>query len=255
VNEHLIYFDGSFKSEIFITVYDSKMMLKYICSILLLFSTAFCQAQSAWDKLNKDPFKNSQFYFGFRAGANYNTVNVINRYSVIKPTSSDDQGVYDKEYQEIQNLGVLYGISFMYQFEQRIVVGANASVNQVRFQYLQEQPGSSRSVNFIHNHDLNYLDVPVFFRFMFRKVNSRFWDKSNKKPTVPAIIPFAQIGLNFSFLMNADKEYSKLTTQNGIESREFIKNEDINSIMSPTTIGAFIGGGSPVSGRHFLFDS
>ncbi|WP_139827985.1 PorT family protein [Marivirga sericea] len=163
---------------------------------------------------------------------------------MIKPTNSDDQRVYDKEYQKAQNLGVLYGISFMYQFEQRIVVGVNASVNQVRFRYLQEQPGSSRSVRFIHNHDLNYFDLPVFFRFMFRKVNSRFWDKSSKKPTVPAIIPFAQVGLNFSILMNADKEYSKITTQNGIESREFNKQEDIKSIMAPNTVGVFIGGGA-----------
>ncbi|WP_375578785.1 outer membrane beta-barrel protein [Marivirga tractuosa] len=209
-----------------------------------MLSTAFCQAQSVWDKLNKNPFKNSQFYVGLRAGANYNAINVINRYSLIKPTNSLDEGLYDKQYQEAENVGVLYGITFMYQFEQRLVLGFNASVNQIRFQYTQEQPGSNRSVNFIHNHNLNYLDVPIFFRYMFRKVNSRFWDKSNKKPTVPAIVPFAQIGINFSVLLNADKEYSKFTTQNGVESREFDRNEDIKSIMSPTMVGAFIGGGA-----------
>ncbi|WP_296623059.1 hypothetical protein [Marivirga sp.] len=221
-------------------------MLRYFCSILLLLSTMFCQAQSVWDKLNKDPFKNSQVYFGFRAGANYTTVDVINRYSLIKPTTSLDEGLYDKKYQEVENMGIIYGVTFLYQFEQRLVLGANASVNQIRFQYTQEQPGSTRSVNFIHNHDLNYLDVPVFFRFMFRKVNSQFWDKSSRKPTVPAVIPFAQAGLNFSMLINANKEYTKFTTQNGIESQEFQKNEDIKSIMSPYTVGAFIGVGARI---------
>ncbi|WKV10748.1 hypothetical protein [Marivirga harenae] len=244
MNEHIIYFDGRLKSEIFIVVYDYKMMLKYIVSIFLLLSTVVCQAQSIWDKLNKNPFKTSQVYFGVRSGANYNMVNVINRYSLIKPTTSLDEGLYDKEYKDVENIGVLYGLTFMYQFDQRLVLGANASVNQIRFQYTQSQPGSTRSVNFIHNHDLNYLDVPVFFRFMFRRVNSRFWDKQNRKPTVPPIIPFVQVGLNFSVLINADKEYSKFTTQDGIESQEFNKNEDIKSIMSPFTAGAFLGGGA-----------
>gem|GEM_PF-6106182 len=221
-------------------------MLRYFCSILLLLSTMFCQAQSVWDKLNKDPFKNSQVYFGFRAGANYSTVDVINRYSLIKPTTSLDEGLYDKKYQEVKNIGIIYGVTFLYQFDQRLVLGANASVNQIRFQYTQEQPGSSRSVNFIHNHDLNYLDVPVFFRFMFRKVNSRFWDKSSRKPTIPPVIPFVQAGLNFSMLLNANKEYTKFTTQNGIESQEFQKNEDIKSIMSPYTVGAFAGAGARI---------
>lgn len=244
MNEHFIYFDGSLKSEIFILVYDNKMMLRCICSISLLLTTVFCQAQSVWKKLNKNPFKTSQVYVGFRAGANFSKVNVINRYSLIKPTTSLDEGLYDKKYQDIENVGVIYGITFLYQFEQRLVLGANASVNQIRFQYTQEQPGSSRSVNFIHNHDVNYLDIPVFFRFMFRQVNSRFWDKKHRKPTVPAIIPFAQVGLNFSALLNASKDYSKFTTQNGIESQEYNKSEDIKSIMSPFTVGAFVGAGA-----------
>lgn len=143
-------------------VYGNKRMLRYFCSILLLLSAVICQAQSVWEKLNKDPFKNSQVYVGFRAGANFNTVNVNNRYSVIKPTTRLDEGLYDKKYQEVENIGVIYGITFLYQFEQRLVVGANASINQIRFQYKQDQPGSSRSVQYIHNHDLNYLDVPVF---------------------------------------------------------------------------------------------
>jgi hypothetical protein len=78
---------------------------------------------------------------------------------------------------------------------------------------------------------------------MFRQINSRFWDRKSRTPSVPAVIPFAQVGLNFSMLMNANKEYTKLTTQNGIESKEFSKNEDITSIMSASKVGAFIGGG------------
>ncbi|MGM0579846.1 MAG: hypothetical protein ACQETL_04150 [Bacteroidota bacterium] len=244
MNEHFIYFDGSIKSEIFNAVYEYKTMLRYFCSILLLLSTVFCQAQSVWDKLNKDPFKTSQVYVGIRAGANYNNVNIINRYSLVKPTNDLDDGLYDKKYQDVENIGLIYGITFMYQFEQRLVIGANASVNQIRFQYEQEQPSSTRSVNFIHNHNLNYLDLPVFFRFMFREVNNKFWDKSHRKPTVPPIIPFVQVGVNFSVLLNADKEYTKYTTQNGIESQEFEKNEDIASIMNPFTFGAFAGAGA-----------
>lgn len=222
-------------------------MLRYFFSILfVVLSTVFCQAQSVWDKLNKDPFKTSQVYVGIRAGANSTSVNVINRYSVIKPTNDLDEGLYDKRYQEVENIGVIYGVTFLYQFEQRLVLGANASVNQVRFQYTQDQLGSSRSVNFIHNHNINYLEVPIFFRFMFRKVNSQFWDKTSRKPTVPGIIPFVQVGLNFSMLLSANKEYTKFTTQNGIESQEFEKNADIKDLMSPFTVAAFIGGGARI---------
>ena len=220
------------------------MMLKYLFCIFLFLTTAFVNAQSVWDKLNKDPFKTSQIYVGIRAGANYSNINAINRYSLIKPTNSLDEVLYDKKYQQVENIGAIYGLTFLYQFEQRLVVGASASINQLRFQYEQEQPGSTRSVNFIHNHNLSYLDVPVFFRFMFRRVNSRFWDKSSRKPEVPGIIPFAQVGLNFSVLLRGNKEYTKFTTQNGIESQEFNKNEDIKSIMSPLTIGAFLGAGA-----------
>jgi len=45
-------------------------------------------------------------------------------------------------------------------------------------------------------------------------------------------------------LINANKEYSKFTTQNGIESKEFEKNSDIKTLMSPFKVDAFIGGGA-----------
>src|SRR5690554_3337226 len=128
------------------------MMLKYFCSVLLLFLTMFCQAQSVWEKLNKDPFKASQMYVGLKSGASFTMVNVINRHSLLKPTQTSNEGLYDKKYQQIENISAIYGLTFLYQFNQKLVVGANVSVNQVRFQYVQEQPNASTLVKFTHNH-------------------------------------------------------------------------------------------------------
>lgn len=219
-------------------------MFKLLVCLILLFPIGFCKAQSVWDKLNKDPYKNSQLYIGIKAGANLNDVNVINRFSVIKPTNNLNQGLYDKRYLRTHHIGSVYGLTFLYQFEQRLVIGTNLQVNRLRFAYEQEQAGATRSVNFLHQHDINYLDIPVYFRFMFRPVNSRFWNKSNQKPFVPAVVPFAQIGLNFSAFISGNKEIQKFTTQNGLETMDFLINEDIQSTMSPFTVGAFAGAGA-----------
>jgi hypothetical protein len=196
------------------------------------------------DKLKKNPYKNSQWYIGLAAGVNYNTVNVINEYSIIHATNRLDDELYRKDYTLTNNISATYGLKLMYQFEQRFVLGSGLLINELRFSYNQELPGNTRTVVFQHDHHLRYLDLPIYFRFMIRQVNSRMWNRSWKKPGVPPIIPFVQGGLNFSFLINANKEVSRSVIENDFEVQDLSFSEDVGGLLQSTTVGAFIGFGA-----------
>jgi len=200
--------------------------------------------QPTSDKLKKDPYKNSQWYIGLAAGVNYNTVNVINEYSILHATNRLDDALYDKNYTITNNISATYGFKLMYQFEQRFVLGSGLLVNELRFNYNQELPASTRTVFFDHDHHLRYLDLPIYFRFMIRQVNSRMWNRSWKKPVVPPIIPFIQGGLNFGFLINGNKEVTRSVIENDFEVQDLSFSEDIGGLLQSTTVGAFVGLGA-----------
>ncbi|MBK6266436.1 outer membrane beta-barrel protein [Marivirga sp. S37H4] len=218
-------------------------MFRLLYCLFFLFPVFNIQAQSTYDRLNKNPFKQTQWYIGVRGGANYNLVNPINRHSVIKPTNDLDEALYEKSYQSVENIGVIYGLTAMFQFDQKFVVGTNLSINQVRFNYLQDLPADVNSISFDHQHDFQYFDVPVFFRVMFRPATNRFWNNSSRKPKVPAIIPFLQVGLNFSILMDAEKSVERSISQDGLKIQDLSFSENVDELLNPFTAGIFAGGG------------
>lgn len=219
-------------------------MFKILLSLFLMFISFGLYAQSSFDKLNKNPFKQTQWYIGLRCGANYNTVDPINRFSIIKPTNDLDQGLYEKQYLSSGNISAIYGLTVMYQFDQRFVIGTNPSLNQIQFSYDQNLPGDVNSVTFEHQNNFQYFEVPVFFRYMIRPKINRFMNRSSRKPEVPGIIPFVQVGLNFNFLMDANKSVQKTINQNGIEISDISFNENVNEVLSPVTVGVFAGAGA-----------
>ncbi len=212
--------------------------------VFLGFFSAFAYAQPSAPKLNKNPYKNSQWYIGLAGGANYTIVNVINDFSILQATAIDDNTTYSKNYTLTKNISATYGIKAMYQFEQRLVLGSGLMLNEIRYNYTQELPGSNRTVVYEHNQHLRYLDVPVYFRFMIRKVNSRMWNRSWRKPGVPAIIPFVQGGINFGFLVNGNKEVNKTIVESGFTVQDANFSEDVGGLLQTTTVGAFVGFGA-----------
>ncbi|PTB96885.1 hypothetical protein C9994_05330 [Marivirga lumbricoides] len=213
-----------------------------VCLFLLIFSVGV-KAQSTFDKLNKNPFKQTQWYVGLRGGANYTIVSPINRFGIIKPTDNANQELYEKKYQTVENIGAIYGLTAMFQFEQKFVVGTNFSVGQIRFSYDQELPGEANSITFSHQQNFQYLDVPIFFRYMIRPTINRFWNRSSRKPEVPGIIPFVQAGINFSVLLDAEKTVTQNIRQGEIEAEGFSFTENVNELLNPVTAGIFVGGG------------
>ncbi len=219
-------------------------MFRILLSLFFVLITGGLYAQSTFDKLNKNPFKQTQWYIGVRGGANYSLVDPINRFSIIKPINEFDESLYEKEYLSTGNIGTIYGLTFLFQFDQRFVLGTNLSINQIQFRYNQELPGDLNSVNFEHQNSFQYFDVPVFFRYMIRPRISRFMNRSDRKPKVPGIVPFVQVGLNFSFLMDANKSVQKTINQNGIKIPDISFNEQVSELLSPVTAGVFGGVGA-----------
>ncbi len=218
-------------------------MCKLLFFLFLLISVFSSQAQPAYEKLNKNPFKKSQWYIGVRGGLNYNIVNPINRYSIVKPTNELDESLYEKEYKSVENIGIIYGLTVMYQFEKKFVVGTNLSVNQTRFSYKQELPADVNGIVFDHQHDFRYFEIPVFFRYMFRPTSNKFWNKSFRKPGIPAVIPFLQAGVNFGVLLDGEKSVQRNITQNDVEVQDLAFTENVNELLNPVTAGVFVGGG------------
>jgi len=214
----------------------------YLSVFLLVCQISY--AQPAGPKLKKNAYKSTQWYVGLSGGANYNMVNVINDFSVLQAANRFDDSDFSKNYTLTKNIGATYGIKAMFQFEQRLVLGSGLMINELKYNYTTSLACENEIVAFDHDQRFRYLDVPVYFRFMIRKLNSRMWNRSWRKPTVPKIIPFVQGGLNFGFLLNSNKEVNKSITQNGFTVNDLNISEDVNGLLQNTTVGAFVGIGA-----------
>lgn len=215
----------------------------FIVFTFLVSGTAY--AQNSFNQMNKDPFKKSQWYVGVRGGLNYTEANVINPFSVINASNDFGQSAFEKEYTSTDNIAGTFGASFMYQFDQIFVLGTHLSFSTIRFSYNQVQSAGDSEIRYEHQHSFKYVDVPVFFRWMMRPRNSRYWNRSNRKPEVPSFVPFIQFGLNFGILTDANKEVEKFRSSvgGGNEIAEFGISENVNELLTPVRGGAFLGAG------------
>lgn len=219
------------------------MKFTYFFVWLCVFSvSSYGQAPS--EKLRNNPYKNSQWYIEIQGGLNYSHINIINDYNIINASNSLEKNLYNKQYKSKFLLGSNFGVQTAYQFEQRLVLGGGLQLNQMIFSYNQNLPNNSNSIEFQHNHQFTYLDVPVFFRFMLRRLNSRMWNRSWRKPGVPAIIPYFQVGLNFGFLMNANKDVDRNILSDDFTITDVSFSENVSGLLNSSTFGAHLAAGA-----------
>ncbi|MFQ3214502.1 MAG: hypothetical protein ACJAT1_000400 [Marivirga sp.] len=217
-------------------------IINFVVLLCVLALNSFAQAPSK--KLNNNPYKNSQWYFGFVGGFNYSLINVINDFNVIEAANPLESDLYQKTYQNKIELGTSYGLQTAYQFEQRLVLGGGVQLQQLRFTYNQDLLNSTDGIQFQHKHRISYIQVPVFFRFMIRQVNSSMWNTSWKKPGIPAIIPYVQAGLNFGFLMRANKDVSRSIINEQYTITDLSFSEEVSGLLNNFSFGAHIAVGA-----------
>jgi hypothetical protein len=70
------------------------------------------------------------------------------------------------------------------------------------------------------------------------------WNNTYKKPGVPAIVPYVQAGLNFGFLLSANKKVERTIVEDQYTLNDLSFSEDVSGLLNQSTIGVHIGIGA-----------
>jgi hypothetical protein len=181
------------------------MKLTKISFLLLFFGLLMglcldAEAQYTKQKAKKskgsDPFLDTQWWLGVKAGANLTQVVATQRFSSFSSTSNPSTNFYDKVYENYQNPGAQAGLEITF-FHKGFSFSFQPNYRQQNFFYSNdylwmdiENPVNTLALKYNQTHHLSYLDFPLFIKYDFLRTRLR---------------PFIQIGGYYSTLVNADK--------------------------------------------------
>ncbi len=144
----------------------------------------------------KDPFLNTQWWVGIKAGANITKAKPGERYSAYTSTLDPSTKIYDKEYANFNKTGGQAGIEITY-YHQGISVSFQPNYRRMSFGYKNEytwedaaNPSYSFSSTYEATQKLDYFELPLLVKY---------------EPFKSRLRPFIQAGIYYSFLNNAYK--------------------------------------------------
>lgn len=144
----------------------------------------------------RDPFLNTQWWVGFRGGANITKAKPVERYSSFYSTKDPESTMYDKTYNNFSKVGGQAGIEITF-YHQGFSVSFQPNYRRMSFvyknQYLWQDannPDYSLTSHYTSIQKLDYFELPLLLRYEPLKTKFR---------------PFVQAGLYYSFLNNAYK--------------------------------------------------
>ncbi len=147
-------------------------------------------------KPKDDPFLKSQWWLGFRAGANLTQANPDTRYSAFSPINYDaDEN--QKEYGGFEKLGGHAGIEVTY-YHRGFSFSFQPNYRRQRFIYSNdylwedlENAQNSVELNYEQDHQLDYIEFPLYVKY----------DLVSDGP----FRPFIQVGGYYGVLTSANK--------------------------------------------------
>ncbi len=141
----------------------------------------------------QEKFLKKQWWLGFKAGGNLTQADPIKRYTVLTPTNYP-AGKADKSYDGFKSLGSQAGIEVSFQYE-NFLISTQPTYRQSRYTYSNQFRWTSESdinqsliQNYKQEQKIDYADIPLIIKYTIG--NGRFR-------------PFIQIGIYYSFLINA----------------------------------------------------
>jgi outer membrane protein W len=146
----------------------------------------------------QDNFLQKQLWVGFKAGANFSEADPIKRYTVLTPTNYS-AALADKKYTGFSKAGSQATLEITYQYK-NFFISTQPTYRQSRFSYTNqfewknlEDFRESLVENYVNEQKVNYIDLPLFLKYTIGSGKLR---------------PFIQVGIYYSFLINATQTVS-----------------------------------------------
>lgn len=164
-------------------------------SILLLFLLVMgfhAEAQRRPGAPRQSSFLDSQGWLGIRMGANLSQAQVMAEHSVLQAINFQQE---PREYFPFSQIGFQAGLDMQFYYRGFSVVFQpgyfrNRFEYTNRYEWEGQEPPASVELNYNLNNDLDFLDLPLLFRYDFSKGKWR---------------PFIQAGAYYTRLMRANK--------------------------------------------------
>jgi hypothetical protein len=154
---------------------------------------------------SRDPFLNTQWWVGIKAGGNLTKAKPTDRYSTFVSTIDPSTTVYDKNYENFNKAGGQAGIEITY-YNKGFSLSFQPNYRRMSFIYTnqytwQDQtiPSNRFTSNYKAIQKLDYFELPLLVRY---------------EPLKTKVRPFIQAGIYYSFLNNAYKSTEIKITDN-----------------------------------------
>lgn len=212
-----------------------KIALLIIIGLFLIGNPLFAQFKSK-SRNKPNPIASSQWWIGVGGGLNLSSVQVLEKYHVLTPTSGE---LPKKDYQNFNKIGTQFNLMLSYSFSNiSMVLQPGLSRNNFTYENRQEwqsdqNPENSIYIDNVHLQSFNYFDIPLKIRYSF--------------PVSNVIIPFLQAGGYYSLLVEADKTIESTGVDNASGSANLLpldnQADQITELIYPANYGLMAGAG------------
>ena len=181
-------------------------MKRLLITLLILSSlSVFAQrSRNPGSKQGGDPFLQTQWYMGFKGGANFTKPTSILSYSAFEPLNYPDAQT-EKHYDGFKHVGGQAALVFTFYtrgFSVSLEPGFITNVFEYNTQSAwtdSEDPTNTLDLNYRHHTKLNYINFPLTVKYDLMRGNIR---------------PFVGIGGYYGLLLNATRTYQRSGTDN-----------------------------------------
>jgi hypothetical protein len=181
-------------------------------SLLILASTVSVYAQPSKKQKGKsgsgsyrDPFLNTQWWVGIKAGGNLTKGKPFERYSSFSSTNDPSSTLYNKDYQNFNQFGGQAGLEITY-YHQGFSLSFQPNYRRMSFnytnQYTWQDTGNSNysfTKDYKATQKLDYFELPLLIKY---------------EPFKSRLRPFVEAGVYYAFLNNAYKSTEVNVTDN-----------------------------------------
>ncbi|MGD1843335.1 MAG: outer membrane beta-barrel protein [Thermonemataceae bacterium] len=215
-----------------------------VAFLLMLLTLCACFDAEAQRKRRKtrarsvasDGFSDSQWWLGFKVGANVTQANLMEEYQMFVPNTTGIPDNYKKDYESFERPGIQAGFILSYDFKSIFSVSLQPTYINMNLGYANEYAwvgdGNNLAVEYEHRVTLNYLEFPLLLRADF---------------TYSRVRPFVQLGAFYGTLLKADKFREVTSFDNASNAANPISNDapviGAKSLFINSNWGVMGGGG------------
>ncbi len=174
----------------------SRRQVLWVGFFLLITISTFAQpgrrATSYADRTKQ--FLQTQWWLGFRAGANLSAYDPVTRYSGFSPVNYE---AGEKEYEDFQKIAGGAGLDVTF-YHRGFSFSIQPNFRRQTFSYSNDflwedpdNPDNSLELQYDQTHELDYIEIPLFVKYDI---------------TTGKIRPFVQVGAYYATLIDANKE-------------------------------------------------